>query len=300
MPRGSHRRRSRYVERIARPFAPRRDDEDSAADLEAVEHATRAFVAELVRIAARHKPRGANPQPPETRELLSWDVLVQPLEMLDAAKAGLERESVAPVCVDFGCRNGPHRQLIESRGFEYLGLDYAASSDPARLVRRDTDFEQEVLEYDGLMIPLENRSVSLVWAWSALEHCIDPEYSFSEIARITKPGGILAGSVPHLLPYHAESTANYTAYGFHLACRRHGFTPLAIYPHMDGISFVVKSLTIALGIFDDPVPIDRRFRDEPLLTPIFEEFRRRGFLDGFTRNVHAEVCGEFGFIARRD
>ena len=199
--------------------------------------------------------------------------------------------------LDFGCGSSPYREAVIRSGLKYVGLDYDSSSDPSTLQRKGTDFDNEVITYDGLTIPFEDGSVAFVLAWSSLEHCVHVEKSISEISRILEPGGTLFGSVPHILPYHAESVVNFTTYGFYVVCKRHGLSIKNIIPNLDPVSFAIKNMALALGIVGEPAGIDMRFRVDPVISPILERFTEAGHQDWLKLAFHAEICGEFGFVA---
>ena len=261
--------------------------------------ATDQFVSALLEIAREYKPRGGCPFPPAVVETLSYESPVIPKPLIEFANR-LIPPGLGARCLDFGCGAGPHRRIIETSGYVYTGVDYAASIDPARLARQGSSFENEVVQYDGLTLPFDDATFDMIWAWSSLEHCIFPEKSFSEIGRVLKPGGAFVGSVPHMMTYHAESAVNFTPYGFYLSCQRHEMTPLKIIPNMDGFSFFIKSLMISLGTMTDPVPIDQHFRKNQVAPLFLELFTRAGHRPQLPLQLHAELCGEFGFVVRKD
>jgi hypothetical protein len=103
-----------------------------------------------------------------------------------------------------------------------------------------------------------------------------------------------------MMTYHAESAVNFTPYGFYLSCQRHGMAPLKIIPNMDGFSFFIKSLMISLGTMSDPVPIDQHFRKNQVVPRFLELFTKAGHRPQLPLQLHAGLCGEFGFVVRRD
>lgn len=270
--------------------------------LEDVEATIRHMMRRIVQGSKEHSLLGGQIFPEKVTKVLAWDPPVMPWYILEAARSALPQgTSNSMACVDFGCGSGPHRTTIEAAGFRYTGLDYAASIDPARMARKETPFENEVVEYDGLHIPFPDSSVDLVWSWSSIEHCIDPPLSISEIARIMRPGGVFAGSCPSLTPYHAESTVNYTPYGFLVACEKVGLSVERIVPNMDALSMALKNMVVALGIVgQDCITIDQRLREDPLINPILDAFKKAGPpFDRIGLSLHAELCAEFGFIVKK-
>lgn len=267
-------------------------------NVERIGAAMDAHVRALLEIASSHTPRGGQRFPQEVIDVLSAEVPVR-WWLLWPHVATLQQHDPGLSCLDFGCGAMLHRDMIRESGYEYVGLDYEGSTDPARMARLGTSLEGEAVQYDGVTIPFADGQFSTVWSWSSLEHCNDVERSLSEISRVLKPGGLFVGSVPHLGPYHALSTVNFTPYGFFLLCRRNGLEPLKILPSADGVTFMIKSLATTLGLVDKPFELDQRLRDSPFIEPLLDMVRARGWREPRVLALHAGYCAEFGFIARK-
>jgi SAM-dependent methyltransferase len=100
--------------------------------------------------------------------------------------------------LDVGCGQSPYKSLLlgpESRVTRYLGLDLRSGAYAAKFGPFD-------LEWDGSVIPLNDRSVDCAIATEVLEQCPAPEAVLGEIARVLKPGGIFFFTVPFLWPIH--------------------------------------------------------------------------------------------------
>lgn len=72
-----------------------------------------------------------------------------------------------------------------------------AWTDAARRVRIDVVLaERPIIQADACRLPVRSGSVDAVLISEVLEHVADPEAAFTEIHRVLRPGGELAGSVP--------------------------------------------------------------------------------------------------------
>lgn len=195
--------------------------------------------------------------------------------------------------LDFGCGDLPSKHLFDKLGFDWIGLDYASSIDPAYHKGRRLPADK-IVYYDGADIPFGDGEFDLVWSTQALEHVQDPEAAFAEIARVTRAGGCLAGSVSFLEPYHARSTYSYTPYGFRLLAERHGFALRTISPGVDGLTLMLKRLC---GIAGDPFDWGDVFRQGGLLTPLIErKLLGAGHGETDVAEMLLQICGHFRFI----
>lgn len=80
----------------------------------------------------------------------------------------------------------------------------------AKLIGVDVDpivmtnsFVDESHVYDGKVLPVESRSVDLVYSDWVLEHVEDPAYFASEVDRVLKSGGWFCARTPHSFSYVA-------------------------------------------------------------------------------------------------
>jgi ubiquinone/menaquinone biosynthesis C-methylase UbiE len=119
------------------------------------------------------------------------------------------------IAVDFGCGDGATTLGVASRvQAEVIGLDlYLTFLHLPDLAQRNLGvrelppnlaFRQNRL---GEPLPLAEASVDLVYSWSVFEHVADVPGVLAELARITKPGGLLLIQVEPLF---------YGPYGSHL------------------------------------------------------------------------------------
>jgi SAM-dependent methyltransferase len=127
--------------------------------------------------------------------------------------------------VDVGCGPGNMLRRFADWG-DVVGLDYsldALAFARGKGVRR-------VLAGDVTALPFATGSVDCVLALEVIEHCSDDAAALAEIARVLRPGGVLAVTVPAFMAlwrYHDE------AYGH---CRRYVRGELAERVRRAGIS----------------------------------------------------------------
>lgn len=119
------------------------------------------------------------------------------------------------IAVDFGCGDGATTLGVASRvEAQVIGLDlhltflqlpdFAQKNLGTGALPSNLAFRQNRL---GEPLPLADGSVDLVYSWSVFEHLADVSGALSELARVTKPGGVLFIQVEPLF---------YGPYGSHL------------------------------------------------------------------------------------
>jgi SAM-dependent methyltransferase len=91
-----------------------------------------------------------------------------------------------------GAGQGTFTQLLEQHGFEVTSMDL---SPPAVALLRDR-VEGPVMAGDVARMPFEDAAFDAVVLGEVLEHVVQDEHAMRETARILKPGGVVAISVP--------------------------------------------------------------------------------------------------------
>ena len=91
--------------------------------------------------------------------------------------------------LEFGAGTGEQAKMLADRGFDVVAIDVPASS-----YARHRVFP--VIDYDGRHIPLNDRSVDVVFSSNVLEHVEDLPTAFAEFRRVLKPGGIGVHAMP--------------------------------------------------------------------------------------------------------
>lgn len=97
--------------------------------------------------------------------------------------------------LDLGCGAGRFVAALRSAGADPVGVEIAeAALERARRVAPGADLR--LVEEDG-SLPLEHRSVDLVWCSEVLEHVGDVAHVLLEARRVLRPGGRLLATVPY-------------------------------------------------------------------------------------------------------
>lgn len=114
----------------------------------------------------------------ELRELLLFDLLL-------ASRPGQR-------VLNVGAGQGSFSRLLESRGFDVVSTDVTK---PALDVLR-ARLRGEVLFADMTRLPFQDGQFDAVVAGEVLEHIDDDRGALVEAARVLRPGGVIAVSVP--------------------------------------------------------------------------------------------------------
>jgi ubiquinone/menaquinone biosynthesis C-methylase UbiE len=194
--------------------------------------------------------------------------------------------------LDLGCGAGD--SVVQFRdvnpSVRWVGVDVEASPEVA--LRRRTD--AEFVTFDGVHLPFEDGSFDAVYCKQVLEHVRSPAPLLGEVARVLRPGGLLAGSTSQLEPFHSFSTWNYTPYGLKLLLEGAGLALEEVRPGVDSIALIVNR---GVGMRR----VTRRWwAVESPLNRVAGAFGRMRRLE--PRQVNAIkllLCGQFAFRARR-
>ena len=110
--------------------------------------------------------------------------------------------------LDLGCGFGRHSYEALKRGAEVVACDLARPEveqvrDLARLLVAEGEVDESVMaapvQGNALGLPFDDSSFDRVIASEVLEHITDDETAFAELARVLRPGGRLAVTVPSWL-----------------------------------------------------------------------------------------------------
>ncbi len=124
---------------------------------------------------------------------------VLPTAKLEVARRFLEHlhataGSAEPVKVlDAGCGDGVHAQVLAEAGrptrYRYAGVD--VSADALRATSRRLAVDWAVLHADVLALPFADNSFDASFSFGVLAYTPDPLAGLRELARVTRPGGLV-------------------------------------------------------------------------------------------------------------
>jgi len=110
--------------------------------------------------------------------------------------------------LDLGCGFGRHSYEALKRGAEVVACDLARPEveqvrNLARLLVTSGEVDESVMaapvQGNALGLPFDDESFDRVIASEVLEHITDDESAFAELARVLRPGGRLAVTIPSWL-----------------------------------------------------------------------------------------------------
>ena len=110
--------------------------------------------------------------------------------------------------LDLGCGFGRHSYEALKRDAEVVACDLARPEveqvrDLARLLATEGEVDESVMaapvQANALGLPFDDDSFDRVIASEVLEHITDDESAFAELARVLRPGGRLAVTIPSWL-----------------------------------------------------------------------------------------------------
>jgi SAM-dependent methyltransferase len=194
--------------------------------------------------------------------------------------------------MDLGCGAGDSVDLFRSvePDVEWVGVDIEESSEVAERTRTDAEF----VTFDGRTLPFDDAGFELVYCKQVLEHVEHPRELVSEIARVLRPGGHLAGSTSQLEAFHSRSMFNWTPYAFMRLAEEAGLEVIELRPVIDGFTLVSWR---AVGL---PRFFYRWWARESPPYRLMELAARAMRLDVRTRNqIKLTLSGQFAFLARR-
>ncbi|HYV00682.1 MAG TPA: bifunctional PIG-L family deacetylase/class I SAM-dependent methyltransferase, partial [Pyrinomonadaceae bacterium] len=119
-------------------------------------------------------------------------------------------------CLDVGCGAGRHRNLIQTRGYEWFGMDRSSAAG--------------VAQSDAAALSVSEQSVAAVVMWQVMEYAEQPEALIAEASRVLEAGGAFCGSVSFLEPVHGRTYFNLSPLILERLLRKHGFMDVEIKP----------------------------------------------------------------------
>lgn len=149
------------------------------------EHSQRVSCPRFNHARYNHERRSNDMAQSEERRVARWTRAIHALPFREGA------------VLDLGCAFGHTTRLLKRHGYEATGVD--ASADYIARARR-TDPSGVYLQCDAAHVPLSDGSFDGVLFLDVLEHLPDERGAIREVARLLRPGGTLALSVPHRGP----------------------------------------------------------------------------------------------------
>jgi SAM-dependent methyltransferase len=182
--------------------------------------------------------------------------------------------------LDVGCGSGRHAFEAYRRGAHVVALDQDVvelEQVAAMLAAMHAEGEAppgaraEVMKGDALALPYDDDSFDVVVAAEVLEHIRDDESAMAEIARVVRPGGHVAVSVPRWLPekicwalsddYHGVDGGHvriYTRTELMAKLEKAGLLPYHSH-HAHGLHSPYWWLKCVVGVHDDGHPLPRLY-----------------------------------------
>ncbi len=190
----------------------------------------------------------------------------------------LDRLGVRPGerVLDLGCGGGRHAFALAERGARVVALDRSDTDlkDVAALLAAlDTEHDGVVVNGDGTSLPFPDASFDRVIAAEVLEHVPDERAAFAELARVLRPGGVVAATVPAWLPekvcwalseqYHAPFVEGghvriYTEPGLRRSLQEAGLAPVGSH-RVHALHSPYWWLRCAVGPTNDTHPLVRAY-----------------------------------------
>ncbi len=182
--------------------------------------------------------------------------------------------------LDLGCGAANSLGSVSlSPGVHHVGVDYEGDG-PDYLV-------------DAHALPFADDSFDGVISLAVLEHLRSPHLAAQEVARVLAPGGVFAGTVAFLEPFHEESTFHHSAHGLWLVLHEAGFVDIEIEPNR---SWDVVQANLEMGLLPHVPSLLRRLLAR--LTSGVVHLVWRLTRTGASLERYAEFTGGFRFVAR--
>jgi SAM-dependent methyltransferase len=182
--------------------------------------------------------------------------------------------------LDVGCGNGRHAFEAYRRGARVVAFDLdrqelAAVAGLCGAMRADGEVPPGAgsapVSGDATVLPFADNSFDKVIAAEVFEHILDDQRAMNELARVLRPGGVLAVTVPAWLPericwglsreYHEVPGGHvriYTRVELEAKLRRAGFA-IGGHHHAHGLHSPYWWLKCLVGVGNDDHPAARAY-----------------------------------------
>jgi SAM-dependent methyltransferase len=183
--------------------------------------------------------------------------------------------------LDLGSGQSLFKPLLkQATDLSYVGIDFNGD-------------EPDLLA-DAHALPFMDQAFDLVVSMRVLEHLSHPDIAMAEVYRTLKPGGVFAGSVALLEPFHMNSYFHMTHLGTNRVLTLAGFEVLAIAPNRQWTGLQALAW---MSLFPGLSPRIRQALVSPLdrLNGLLWSLKRKGG----EMDRMLETTGGFRFIARK-
>lgn len=119
--------------------------------------------------------------PGGVRDTQNWYLNVDPLKVVDHSLVDFVFEHGGMELLDLGCGVGGYAKTLVSRGRKVIALD--VNEEYVSVAKR---IGVDASAFDGLNIPLPDKSVDTTLMIEVLEHIAAPERLLSELRRVTR------------------------------------------------------------------------------------------------------------------
>lgn len=156
------------------------------------------------------------------------------------ARAFLGGSPAGARVLDLGCGAGGTRELFRSIAprCDWYGAELAASPE----LEGAASAGAGICLFDGTHLPWVDGFFDLVYCHQVLEHVRRPDELLADVFRVLRPGGVFAGSVSYLEPYHSLSFFNFTPYGIMTVLADAGFRLAEMRPGHDCCSVIGRQM----------------------------------------------------------
>ncbi|MDQ6947398.1 MAG: class I SAM-dependent methyltransferase [Actinomycetota bacterium] len=201
-----------------------------------------------------HDPRAArglskmiySPLVTSERRLTLREMLPDDLSVLQGEGPSVEGPLCAPagmVVLDYGAGDSSLREMVESHGHSYFGIDpYSESTQ---------------LRGTGEALPFRADSFDIVISNAVFEHLLDPVVGVGEIARVLKDGGMLTGYAAYLENFHEISYHHLSHKALEYLFSTNGMQLLRLKASASSFDYQLATLLLPVG---RPVSLVRLFR----------------------------------------
>lgn len=109
------------------------------------------------------------------------------------------------IILDVGCGSEPYRQLFESRGAKYFGIDFKNySKNNSFKIKKPDYYFSKTYSKNFKINNLSNNQFDIITSFQVLEHHERPDLFFKEANRLLKDKGYIIITFPFVWPLHEE------------------------------------------------------------------------------------------------